>query len=336
MAVEHVFAPKGVALGDLPLPKPGTTVFPTGSGWSQFLRGDMPQIPGRNRVVDDNGWHVWECEAHGNDAGTVRNEAWRGDTVEQGVYYAGETFGFAFGVNIPAAFPYLPGWGLLFQVHPGWTSSVGNPMTTLSFGGTKGLRWQNDSSGEVFYSTPWEYGKYHYFVCEIKLGNPDGHMTLWHAADRLPDPAVDAPVYDKQRATCPPDPPDRIKAYTKSGIYMAGSASGASFVHRRDGYAEAASAVRAHQLYKEICNPAAVGVPPPPADTLPLTIISQDTNSVIVGWTPPAAAAGYRFRKDGGKWSHTWDGSRSTVKFGKPYVRLEVEALVVLAKGDLP
>lgn len=78
------------------------------------------------------------------------------------------------------------------------------------------------------------------------------------------------------------------------------------------------------------------GWPIATADSLPLAIISQDSTTITLGWTPPPGAAGYRFRKDGGKWSHTWDGSRSTVKFGKPYARLEVEVLHVLAKGDLP
>lgn len=76
--------------------------------------------------------------------------------------------------------------------------------------------------------------------------------------------------------------------------------------------------------------------PPPNPDTLPLTILSETSTTVTVGWTPPAGAVGYRFRKDGGNWSLSWNGSLSSTRFSKPYVKLEVEALSSLAKGDIP
>lgn len=82
-------------------------------------------------------------------------------------------------------------------------------------------------------------------------------------------------------------------------------------------------------------GPASVPVPVP-TDSLPLTVLSETATTVTVGWTPPAGAVGYRFRRNGGKWSHTWDGSLSSTRFAKPYDKIEVEALSVLYRGDLP
>lgn len=54
----------------------------------------------------------------------------------------------------------------------------------------------------------------------------------------------------------------------------------------------------------------------PPPDSLPLAIVSQDSTTVTVGWTP-VAGIGYRFSVDAKVVSHTWDANRSSVKFAK-------------------
>ena len=76
--------------------------------------------------------------------------------------------------------------------------------------------------------------------------------------------------------------------------------------------------------------------PPPacPGSTLTLTVLAQTTSTITLGWTPPVNATGYRFsRSDQAKRTHTWDPSRSSVKFGKGAECYLVEALEVGASG---
>jgi hypothetical protein len=79
--------------------------------------------------------------------------------------------------------------------------------------------------------------------------------------------------------------------------------------------------------------------PPPvcPGTTLTLSVVGSDATTVTLGWSPVAGAAGYRFSTSvvPGKYSHTWDGSRSSVRFAKvpPGGCYRVEALAVIADG---
>ncbi len=77
--------------------------------------------------------------------------------------------------------------------------------------------------------------------------------------------------------------------------------------------------------------------PPPvcPGTTLPLTVVTQDTDTITFGWAPVQGAVGYRFNSTalGAKWTHTWDATRSTVKFAKGSACYRVQALGVLADG---
>lgn len=70
---------------------------------------------------------------------------------------------------------------------------------------------------------------------------------------------------------------------------------------------------------------------------LQLTVISQTSTKVTLGWTPPAGIAGYEFTLDGKRVSNTWDPSRSQITFGKPdsgsHV-YEVDALTVTSAGS--
>jgi len=54
--------------------------------------------------------------------------------------------------------------------------------------------------------------------------------------------------------------------------------------------------------------------PFPPLDP---HVVAQDAKTVTVGWTP-IGDCGYRFSVDGTVVSHTWDQTRSTVRFSKP------------------
>lgn len=46
-------------------------------------------------------------------------------------------------------------------------------------------------------------------------------------------------------------------------------------------------------------------------------VVAEDTKTVTVGWTP-IPACGYRFSVDGNVVSHTWDQTRSQVRFSRP------------------
>jgi hypothetical protein len=81
-------------------------------------------------------------------------------------------------------------------------------------------------------------------------------------------------------------------------------------------------------------------IPPPPPPTcpgmtLPLTKIAETQSTVTFAWQSVTGAIGYRFSYSNApsKYSHTWDGSRSTAKFAQGSACYRVEALGVLADG---
>lgn len=70
---------------------------------------------------------------------------------------------------------------------------------------------------------------------------------------------------------------------------------------------------------------------------LPLTIISQTSLRLTLGWTPPAGATGYRFFRDGVAVSSSWDPAKNQITFGldgKPHT-FDVVAETALAKGTV-
>jgi hypothetical protein len=76
--------------------------------------------------------------------------------------------------------------------------------------------------------------------------------------------------------------------------------------------------------------------PPPDPDTLPLTELSPPgAEPVILGWTPVPGAVGYRFTTNGLTVSHTWDPTRSQVKFSRAGEHA-VHALMPGPWGDWP
>jgi hypothetical protein len=48
-----------------------------------------------------------------------------------------------------------------------------------------------------------------------------------------------------------------------------------------------------------------------------LDVLSETASTITFAWTPPQGADGYRFVRDGKVVSHTWDGTRSSVRFSK-------------------
>lgn len=71
------------------------------------------------------------------------------------------------------------------------------------------------------------------------------------------------------------------------------------------------------------------------ADTLTLTLVSQNNTTITLGWTPQAGY-GYLFSADGMLQSRTNDASRSTVKFSKSFSTYEVAVIVKGATGTYP
>ena len=80
-------------------------------------------------------------------------------------------------------------------------------------------------------------------------------------------------------------------------------------------------------------------VAPPPADSLPLTIVSNTATKLRVSWTPPAGCAGYHMFVDHVRVSTTGLAGLSATTFGKPQTpgphSYEVRALGYIATGDL-
>ena len=70
---------------------------------------------------------------------------------------------------------------------------------------------------------------------------------------------------------------------------------------------------------------------------LPLHVISEDASTITLGWTP-VGDRGYRFSRSAapGKFSHTWDASRSSARFSKDSESYSVEALAAAASGVFP
>jgi hypothetical protein len=76
---------------------------------------------------------------------------------------------------------------------------------------------------------------------------------------------------------------------------------------------------------------------PPPGTTLTLTKIAETNSTITFAWQPVVGALGYRFSSSAApKYTHTWDGSRSTVKFAKGADWYKVEALMPGPFGDWP
>lgn len=67
---------------------------------------------------------------------------------------------------------------------------------------------------------------------------------------------------------------------------------------------------------------------------LPLTKLSETSQTVTLGWTPPAGAQGYVFWAGGLRRSSTLDGSRSQVRFARSLAPFRVQVLGVVAEGD--
>lgn len=360
MAVEHVFAPKDKPLGNLPLPTDaGKTILP--AAWDGFKRCDLPMISDRNQIVLLGGDKVLQNTLVGGDhsgySGTFRNEYYRDD-----FYYPGDTVYFELGFMLPSGFPSAPlPWGGLFQIHTPWTAPdpYDSPMFIIWPSAGK-LRIRNDAEGGVDFETDWLLDRFHYWRGAITMGNSTiagkpGHVKVWYSPDRRPTDAQ--VVVDDERNTCPPEEMHwshnqdgsrkaRTGSYEKNGAYLPPGTPG-TFRHFRDAFVSSpAGLTRVDELFTAKCRPAALGgTPPPPPDTLPLTVI-DDTNPtwVLVGWQPVPGCAGYRMRKDNGRWAHTWDSlfrrdityPACNTRFAKPYTRLEVEALLPGPKGDLP
>jgi hypothetical protein len=71
--------------------------------------------------------------------------------------------------------------------------------------------------------------------------------------------------------------------------------------------------------------------------SIQLTKLSEDATTLTLGWSPVPGSVGYRFTAEKqAKPSHTWDASRSSVKFAKGSAWYKVEALGVEAEGSYP
>jgi hypothetical protein len=83
------------------------------------------------------------------------------------------------------------------------------------------------------------------------------------------------------------------------------------------------------------------GGPPPPTKCpgegggLLLTKLSETTSTITYGWQPVVGAIGYRFTATAtpGKYSHTWDAQRNSVKFAKGSACYFVGALLAGPTG---
>jgi hypothetical protein len=67
-----------------------------------------------------------------------------------------------------------------------------------------------------------------------------------------------------------------------------------------------------------------------------LEVVAETASTITLSWDPPEGARGYAFVRDGQVVSHTWDGTRSTVKFGKGGRVYRVNVLTVSASDDWP
>lgn len=68
-----------------------------------------------------------------------------------------------------------------------------------------------------------------------------------------------------------------------------------------------------------------------------LRVVSETASTLTLGWDPVAGAVGYRFSAEKqAKPSHTWDPSRSSVRFAKGSAWYRVEALAAADTGQYP
>lgn len=68
--------------------------------------------------------------------------------------------------------------------------------------------------------------------------------------------------------------------------------------------------------------------------TVPVRLVSETATTITLGWDPIPGAAGFRFTSEKGRISHTWDGSRTTVKFAKGSSWYRVESLSATVVGE--
>jgi hypothetical protein len=276
---------------------------------------------------------VWRVEVKqgdvadqfGDTPGRNRAEIWRDPHDASGARVGDRVF-YAWSVLLRSQDfkPPTGCWGLIWQVHTPSQSATPSPLLALDFdAGPPRFRGVGDVPGG------FNFDRRQFFVLEVFHHTSAGEFRAWCSTGTPPDTSS-APTLQRVGYRTHPGDGDGVQ-WPKLGLYrQEGAASTYPWVAYYYGYGLALTAARAVELAR---FPTAS---PPPQDTLPLTILSETATKITVGWTPRADAVGYRFRRDGGKWSHTWDGSRSQVVFGKPYTLLEVEALGVIAKGDLP
>lgn len=89
----------------------------------------------------------------------------------------------------------------------------------------------------------------------------------------------------------------------------------------------------ADERYEAGCEPYAYAVVP--ITQLAVRLVSQTSTTITLGWDPPPGTDGYRFtRSDSTKRSHTWNGARDTVTFGKGAANYKVETLRVGQTGN--
>lgn len=344
MPGEYVFAPKNKPLGNLPLPVTLNTLL--GPEWESFKRGYNPPTLGRNQIVAlPNGHRVWRSELWESDRDTYSNlcmnQANRGGDYDGG-FAVGETCAAVFGFKLADDFPTPPSWGLVWEIHtpsdypPGYAS----PMTALTLDGGV-LKIKDNSEGDTTWTGLYERGRFHYMAVEVKLGRP-GYTKVWHLLDKVPNVAA-APNAQSANNTVPPTgvkpSTPKVSLYRSPGSTTTGTPM--KHVVFWDGYVQTGSIARSMELFQGICNPDAL--PGPPSDSLPLTVLETGSNYTLIGWDPVEEGLGYKFTVDG-KVSHTWntllqrdpDFPACNQRFAKTYTKIEVEALGVLAKGDLP
>jgi hypothetical protein len=71
--------------------------------------------------------------------------------------------------------------------------------------------------------------------------------------------------------------------------------------------------------------------------SLTLTKLSETASTITLGWAPVPGAVGYRFTAEQqAKPSHTWDPTRTSVRFSKGSAWYKVEALGVEEEGEYP
>lgn len=67
---------------------------------------------------------------------------------------------------------------------------------------------------------------------------------------------------------------------------------------------------------------------------VPVRLVSETATTITLGWDAVPGADGFRFMSEKGRVSHTWDGSRTTVKFAKGSSWYRVESLSAEIVGE--